>query len=229
MDRHKLNIAVIGSSGAIGGALARYLSASPDIAQVHKLARSGGCLDITDEESLRRAAAETGPGLDAVFLATGVLHGANFKPEKSLNDLDGDTLAHVLAVNTVGPALVMKHFLPLLRRQGPAVFAALSARVGSISDNSLGGWYGYRASKAALNMMIKTASIEMQRRNSEAVVVGLHPGTVDSPLSAPYQKSAPAGVFAPEEAARNLWRTVRGLAPADSGKCFAYDGREISA
>lgn len=229
MERYRLNIAVIGSSGAIGGALARYLSASPDVAHVHALSRAEGGLDITKEESLHRAAAEIGPGLDAIFLTTGVLHGTDFAPEKGLRDLDGDTLIHLFAVNTIGPALVMKHFLPLLHRDRPVLFAALSARVGSISDNRLGGWYGYRASKAALNMMIKTASIEAQRRNKNSIIVGLHPGTVDSALSAPYQKSAPAGITPPDVAARNLWRTVRGLTPAQSGKCFAYDGSEIPA
>jgi NAD(P)-dependent dehydrogenase (short-subunit alcohol dehydrogenase family) len=131
-------------------------------------------------------------------------------------------------VNAIGPALVAKHFLPLLARGRSTAFAALSARVGSISDNRLGGWYGYRASKAALNMLIKTLSIELARTRPEAVCVALHPGTVDTRLSGPFQRSvAPDQLFTPEVSGRHLLRVLERLVPSDSGGCFAWNGKAI--
>ena len=152
-------------------------------------------VSITPNPPRFEAAAEAvGKPLDLVIVATGLLHAEDgFGPEKSLRDLDADALARSYAVNTIGPALVAKHFLPLMRRDGKSVFAALSARVGSISDNGVGGWYGYRAAKAALNQMLKTASIEHARRWPEGVVVGLHPGTVDTGLSKPFQRNVADG------------------------------------
>ena len=132
------------------------------------------------------------------------------------------------AVNAIGPALAAKHFLPLLAEDRKSVFAALSARVGSISDNSLGGWHAYRASKAALNMILRNLAIELARRHDKAICVGLHPGTVDTGLSSPFQGSVPPGrLFSPAEAAGHLLKVVDGLSPADSGGHFAWDGRRI--
>jgi NAD(P)-dependent dehydrogenase (short-subunit alcohol dehydrogenase family) len=164
-----------------------------------------------------------------VLVATGVLHEASgLTPEKSWRALDGAQLARYMQVNAIGPALLAKHFLPHFPRRGRAVFAALSARVGSISDNRLGGWYGYRASKAALNMLVRTLALELGRRAPEAVCVGLHPGTVDTGLSRPFQSAVAEGrLFSPEQSAGYLLQVIDKLTPADSGKLFAWDGAEI--
>ena len=157
-------------------------------------------LDLALEDTIAAAAARvagTGP-VALVIVATGLLHDGGHQPEKTFKRLDPAFLAKTFQINAIGPALVAKHFLPLLPRRGRAVFAALSARVGSISDNELGGWYGYRASKAALNMLIRTAAIELARTHKEAICVGLHPGTVATGLSGPFQAGVPAQrLFAP--------------------------------
>lgn len=150
-------------------------------------------------------------------------------PEKSLRELTAEKLVTLYSANTVAPALFAKHFLPLLPRERRAVFAAVSARVGSISDNRLGGWYSYRASKAALNMILRSAAIETARRNPEAIVAGLHPGTVRSALSHPFQRGVAAGkLFRPDYSASRLVDVLAGLTPADSGHCFAWDGSRIA-
>ena len=165
------------------------------------------------------------------MVTTGVLHlGADIQPEKSLRDLSADKFHAIFAANTIFPALAAKHFLPLLHRDKRSVFAALSARVGSISDNRLGGWYAYRASKAALNMIIKNAAIEIERRHKQAIVVGLHPGTVDSDLSKPFQSNVQQNkLFTPAFSAASLLDVVDRLTLDDSGKCFAWNGQEIPA
>ena len=226
------NIAVIGASGAIGGACVRRLVERYPAAHVHAFARDAELsIDYDDEASIAAAAelaAQAGP-LDLVLVATGMLHSGNTLPEKSLRDLSADKFARIFAANTITPALIAKHFLPRLNRERPAVFAAISARVGSISDNQLGGWYAYRASKAALNMVIKNAAIEMSRRNKKAIVVGLHPGTVDSPLSKPFQANVAAGkLFAPEYSAQKLVQVLESLTPAHNGQCLAWDGEVIA-
>ena len=224
---------VIGASGGIGAALAAALDAEGQFAPVHRFARSwegARHLDVTDEATLAAAAATVaaGPAPDLVVVATGVLHKGAQGPEKALAEIDAAWLAESYAVNAIGPALVAKHFLPLLPRNGTPVFAALSARVGSIADNRLGGWHGYRASKAALNMLVRGAAIEVRRRNARAIVVALHPGTVDTPLSRPFQANVPPGsLFAPERAALQLLDVIEALKPGDSGKLFAWDGTEI--
>jgi NAD(P)-dependent dehydrogenase (short-subunit alcohol dehydrogenase family) len=235
-------VAVIGASGGIGGAIVDALAADRGIAriwaasrreiehpskQVHPLA-----LDLTEEATIARAAeqiAAAGEPLDLVFVATGILHdGDSLQPEKTWRALDPDALRRSFDVNCIGPALVAKHFLPMLRRDHKAIFAALSARVGSIGDNQLGGWYGYRASKAALNMMIRTLAIELARRNSSAVCVGLHPGTVETDLSRPFQRSVPAErLFPAEQAAHQLLTVIDNLSSQSSGRLFAWDGSEI--
>ncbi len=226
---------VIGASGGIGGAFADAVDEEATYAKVWRFGRSligDAHLDLTDEASIAAAAAQVaaGPPPSLIFVATGVLSEGERGPEKALRDLDPDWLARVFAINTIGPALVAKHFLPLLPRTGTPVFAALSARVGSISDNRLGGWHGYRASKAALNMLIRNFAIDARRRNDRSIVVGLHPGTVDTKLSAPFRGAvAPGKLFDAERAALQLLDVVEGLKPVDSGKCFAWDGVEIPA
>lgn len=164
-----------------------------------------------------------------MIVASGILQGGNAAPEKSWRALSADGLACYFAVNAAGPALVAKHFLPLLPREGRSVFAALSARVGSIGDNRLGGWYGYRASKAALNMLVKTLAIELARTRRQAICVALHPGTVNTGLSAAFQHGvAPEKLFAPQRSAGHLLDVIANLTPADSGGCFAWDGSRIA-
>jgi NAD(P)-dependent dehydrogenase (short-subunit alcohol dehydrogenase family) len=224
------NAVVIGSSGGIGRSFVSALEADPSFAQVSTFSRSNPdrAIDLADEASIERAANSVGDELDLVIVATGILHDQQVQPEKAMRELDGSAMATVLAANTIGPALVAKHFLPRLRRDSKTVFAALSARVGSISDNRLGGWISYRASKAALNMVIRTLSIEQARRRPESVVVGLHPGTVDTKLSAPFQRNVPQGkLFTPEIAATHLLRVIDGLQSRDSGGFFAWDGQAI--
>jgi NAD(P)-dependent dehydrogenase (short-subunit alcohol dehydrogenase family) len=161
-------------------------------------------------------------------VATGLLHEDGRGPEKALRDLDPAWLARVHAVNAIGPVMVAKHFLPLMPRTGRAVFAALSARVGSITDNRLGGWHGYRASKAALNMLVRNLAIEERRRNDRSIVVTLHPGTVDTDLSRPFQGNVVAGkLFDAERAALQLLDVIEDLKPHDSGKLFDFEGIEI--
>ena len=170
---HDTAAAVVGATGGIGRALVAALAADGRYGVVHALSRSGepapgaraGTIDIGDEESIRAAASRVAEGLPLrlVIVATGLLHGPDLMPEKSWRDLDPERLATAFRVNAIGPALVAKHLLPLLPRSGRSVFAALSARVGSIGDNRLGGWYGYRASKAALNQILRNAAIELAR------------------------------------------------------------------
>lgn len=234
------NIAVIGCGGAIGGALLKRLAALNPDAEIHGFARQlpkttipsvlYHTIDYDDESAIEEAAtmASRNTPLDKVIIATGMLHQGNVMPEKSLRDLSAEKLQLLFKVNTIVPALIAKHFLPILNRENRAVFAALSARVGSISDNNLGGWYSYRASKAALNMIIKNAAIETARRNKNSVVVGLHPGSVDTQLSAPFHANIdPSKIFSPDFAAEKLLDVLSMLTPEQSGKCFGWDGQEI--
>ena len=218
---------VIGVSGAIGGAIAASLESHPRCARVVGVGRdTTPSLDLCDEASIRTCAASLaadGP-FHLIVQAAGVLHGAGFMPEKRLEDLDAETMAEVFGINAVGPAMVIAHFAPLLdTRRG--VLTVLSAKVGSIGDNRLGGWYSYRASKAALNMLVKTAAIEMKRRNPNAVLVALHPGTVASRLSAPFN-GARIGKAA-SSAASDLLNVMDRLGPDDSGGFFSYSGEAL--
>lgn len=221
---------VIGAGGGVGGAVADALR--EEGAEVIALARSfpgDRRIDIVNEASVAAAAASAPGPVDLVFVATGLLHDAAHGPEKSWRELDAEWLARNFAVNAIGPALVAKHFLPLLARDRRTVFAALSARVGSIADNRLGGWYGYRASKAALNQLVRTLAIEEKRRNPQSIVVALHPGTVDTALSKPFQGNVqPGRLFAPDRAAAQLLDVLDGLKPGDSGKLFDWEGKEIA-
>ncbi|MBJ7484466.1 SDR family NAD(P)-dependent oxidoreductase [Brevundimonas sp.] len=222
---------IIGASGGIGRAVADAAEASGRFAVVHRLSRSGTGFDLKDEASIAVAAAEVaqGPAPTLVFVATGVLHHGE-APERSYRAMTAEHLLRDYRVNTVGPALVAKHFLPLLPRDQRAVFAALSARVGSIGDNRLGGWHSYRASKAALNMILKNLSIEIARSHPQAVVAGLHPGTVATDLSAPFQKGVAEGkLFDAAYSAERLLAVLDGLTTADSGGVFAWDGARVPA
>lgn len=233
-----LRCAVFGASGGIGAALVRQLAARDDVAEVHALARKPldaspkvhpHTFDLADEATIAAACATIGGTLDLVIVATGRLVLDNGQgPEKSWRALDAAAMAEMFAINAIGPALIGKHCAPLLRKSARPVFAAISAKVGSITDNRLGGWYSYRASKAALNMMVRNFAIELGRTNPATIAVSLHPGTVDTALSRPFQGNVPAEkLFTPEQSAAYLLRVIDGLCPADSGKLFAWDGAEL--
>ena len=182
---HERRAVVIGATGGIGAALTAALLADPRYRVVALSRASTPAIDVMHEASIAAAAAHVGGPLHLIINAAGALHVGGRPPEKRLGDLTADALAMAFALNAIGPALVLKHFAPLLARDGRAVFATLSARVGSIGDNGLGGWYGYRASKAALNQLVRTAAIEIARTRPQALVLSLHPGTVKTRLSAP--------------------------------------------
>jgi NAD(P)-dependent dehydrogenase (short-subunit alcohol dehydrogenase family) len=218
---------VVGASGGIGGALVRALEASGRFEAVQALSRSTApALDLLEERTIQACAEAlqlSGLPVRLILDATGFLHNNTWNPEKSWQQLDPAHMAHSFAVNAIGPALLMKHLLPLLPREGKSVFATLSAKVGSIGDNRLGGWYSYRASKAALNQLVHTAAIELRRRHPFALCIAIHPGTVDTGLSSPFAKSG-LDVRTPDEAARRLMAVLDALQPEDSGGFFNHDG-----
>jgi NAD(P)-dependent dehydrogenase (short-subunit alcohol dehydrogenase family) len=219
---------VLGASGGIGGALLSYFEADPRCALALPLSRSVDGLDITNETTVREVAArlEAQRGsFDLIFNATGALTVDGAGPEKSIRAIDEVQMARQFAVNAIGPALLLKYFTPLLRRDRRSIFASLSARVGSIGDNRLGGWISYRASKAAQNQIIRTAAIEIARTNPQAIIVALHPGTVETELSQQFLKGK--DLFTPQQSAARLMETIDGLTPAQTGQFFAYDGSRI--
>jgi NAD(P)-dependent dehydrogenase (short-subunit alcohol dehydrogenase family) len=221
---------VVGASGGIGAAVATAIGASGVFAHVLEASRSGQpTCDITREDQVAALAAEiteSGEDLRLVFDATGYLHGAHGGPEKSWSAIDPAAMAHQFAVNTIGPALLIKHLLPLFPRDGKAVFATISAKVGSISDNQLGGWYGYRSAKAALNQIVKTASIELARKRPDAICLALHPGTVATPLSDPFAKQG-IRLQTPQESATSMLQVINNASTAQSGQLIAYDGKVL--
>jgi len=217
---------LIVGEGGIGRALARRCG---DNAEVVVWSRARG-IDPTDGDSLAAAIAGLGTApLTRVFVTTGMLHDDRQQPERSYRDLDRAALERSFLINTIAPALVAHAVIPRLPRDRRAVFAVLGARVGSIADNRTGGWHGYRASKAALAMLVKTLSIELKRTHPLAVCVALHPGTVDTAMSAPFQKGvAPEKLFTPDFAAERLIAVADTLTPGDSGGHFAWDGARIA-
>jgi NAD(P)-dependent dehydrogenase (short-subunit alcohol dehydrogenase family) len=220
-----LSAVVIGATGAIGAALADAIEGSGRaVARIGRATRPG--LDLLDEASISAAAAALGQGLTLVVDATGFLHDSRRHPEKALRQVEAEHLAYSFAVNAIGPALLMKHFLPRLTRGERAVFVTLSARVGSISDNRAGGWYAYRASKAALNQLVRTAAIELARTHRHAICVTLHPGTVESALSGPFAKSG-LQVQTPTQAAALILSVIDGLTPEDTGLLIDHRGARI--
>ena len=214
---------VIGASGGIGAAMAAALGQQG--AEVTGLSRSTDGLDVTDEASIARALSALEPPYDLIFVATGALAPAGLGPEKSLRALDAAQLAQQFALNASGPILVLKHCLRLMPRDRRTVFAALSARVGSIGDNGLGGWYSYRASKAALNQLLHTAAIEVARSHRLAIVTALHPGTVDTGFGAEFH--AGRETVTPAAAAANLLAVIDRLTPAESGRFYDWQGEAI--
>jgi len=233
---------VAGVSGGIGRALAEAMVDSRCFSRVIGLSRQRPAdwreddsrawahLDLLDETTIAQAAthiARIGQPT-RIIVATGVLSDANLAPEKSMRALNADAMARSFAINAIGPALIAKHLLPLTPRDRPSLFAALSARVGSIGDDRLGGWYGYRASKAALNMMVRNLAIEHRRTRPLGVCVALHPGTVKTRLSAPFENPARSdAALTPDRSAAALLEVIDRLGPDDSGGFFAWDGERI--
>ncbi len=215
---------VIGASGGIGAAVAVALQRRG--MRVIGLSRSGDGLDVTDEESVAQSLGALDGSFELILVATGALQIGEHGPEKALKQLDPAAFAAQFALNATGPALVIKHALRLMPRDRRSVFAALSARVGSIGDNALGGWYSYRAAKAALNQILHTAAIEVARTHPKAIVTALHPGTVDTRLTQAHRGRQPA--VSPDDAARNLLTVIDGLTEADTGHFFDWAGKRVA-
>ncbi|MFZ4676618.1 MAG: SDR family NAD(P)-dependent oxidoreductase [Nodosilinea sp.] len=244
-----LNALVVGASQGIGLGFVQQLLADDRVGTVYgtyrRPASAQGLLalaeahpnliglpvDVTDEDSIAAAIAQIQPRtaqLHRVVYCVGVLHDGDFQPEKSLRQITSENLVRSFQTNAVGAALVVKHLLPLLKHDQPSLFAAISAKVGSLGDNRLGGWYGYRASKAALNMLIKTAALEYARRSPQTTLALLHPGTTDTRLSEPFQRGVPPEkLFTVERTVAQLMAVMDGLTPADSGEFFNWDGTRL--
>ncbi len=216
-------VLVVGASGGIGSAIsAEFARRGCDVTG---LSRLGNGLDVTDEASVSAALGALDGPFHRVVVATGALVIDGHEPERAVREITGEGLLDQVRVNALGPILVLKHALRLLPKDEPSVFAALSARVGSIGDNNIGGWHSYRTAKAALNQLIHGAAIEMKRTHKQAVAVCLHPGTVETPFTAKYagrHKTVPAS-----EAASNLVDVIEGLTSAQTGGFFDYAGKEI--
>jgi NAD(P)-dependent dehydrogenase (short-subunit alcohol dehydrogenase family) len=228
-----LNIAIFGSSGSIGNALSIEYAKNNKVNKIFAFSRNNNSnlihkkiikkkVNYLDENSLEIAAKDIECKLDMIIVATGALD----NPEKSIKNLSADKFIKMFEANALPTALISKYFLPLLYKDRITKFTALSARVGSIEDNQLGGWYSYRASKAALNMILKNLSIEQRRLNPNSIIFGLHPGTVDTPLSQPFQKQGKE-YFTPEFAAKKLKYVIESKTTNDNGKIFAWDNKLI--
>lgn len=214
---------ILGASGGIGSAIVKQLKGEKW--NVTTLSRSEDGFDVGRPDSVERCLSQMGGPFDLIFTAVGILAPLTARPEKSLSAIKSDNMANVFAVNTIGPALIMRHAADLLPKDRRGVMATLSARVGSIGDNQIGGWYSYRASKAALNQIVHGAAIELGRSHKQSICVALHPGTVETPFTANYadrHKTVPAS-----EAASNLLGVIANLTPDHSGGFYDYAGKEI--
>lgn len=233
-----MKVLIVGGSGGIGQAMVKQVQETYPDATVHATYRhhlpndrqnniQWYQLDVTNEVEIKQLSEQL-TELDWIINCVGILHTQDKGPEKSLQSLDIDFFQHNLTLNTLPSVMLAKHFCHALKQSSSARFAVISAKVGSISDNRLGGWYSYRASKAALNMFLKTLSIEWQRNMKHCVVLSLHPGTTDTPLSQPFQQSVPQGkLFTPEYVANCLLPIIANATPAQTGCFFAYDGTEL--
>ena len=236
-----IDVLVVGAQGGLGGAFVDVLLGSENVRCVHAWSRQGLLLDHpklqstavnTGCEAALQSAAQEIDHLSLAIVATGILHNADgLGPEKSWRAIEPESMAESFRINAILPALIAKVALPLMPRKGKSVFSALSARIGSISDNKLGGWYSYRASKAALNQIIKCLSIELQRTHPEMICVGLHPGTVDTGLSRPFQRSLATNhhMFSPAQSADQLIRVIDRATVQETGSVMAYDGSIVPA
>lgn len=221
---------IFGAGGGIGSALLVHLQNDARCGDVIGLSRrSDPAIELREEASLAHAAQMLRPQAPFHLMidATGILVDDGMPPEKCLSDITPEALHAQFAVNAIGPALLLKHFHALLPREGKAIFASLSAKVGSIGDNRLGGWYGYRASKAALNMLLKSAAIEIARKRPQAVIVGLHPGTVDTALSQPFSGNVKHEIFSATHAAAQLLSVLDSADASQTGALLHYDGTRL--
>lgn len=217
-------VLILGASGGIGSALAAACAARGDA--VTGLSRSRDGFDITDEASVARHLGALDGPFDRVIVATGALEIDGAVPEKTVRAIRSKAMLDQFALNAVGPALVLGHMQDLLPREGRSILAVLSARVGSIGDNRIGGWISYRSAKAAVNQIVHTAAIELARTHAQAVCVALHPGTVATPFTEKYLGRHPA--VQPDEAAQNLLAVMDGLGPGDSGGFFDWAGKGVA-
>ncbi len=236
-----MNIAIIGASGAIGQAFVKHYLQNKQVKQLYLFSKSKieindsrtiyNYINIEDEDSIEKSASIVPDGvyLDAIIVATGILQTKDILPEKSLKDLSANKFLKLYLVNTIGPALIAKYFISKLNNYNQTIFAILSARVGSISDNQLGGWYSYRCSKAALNMLIKNIAIEVKRKNPMAIIVGLHPGTVNSKLSEQFTSNVSSNkIFTADYSVAKMTEIISNLTFQDSGKLITWDGKVIA-
>ena len=244
------NALIVGATQGIGLAFVKQFLKNARIAQVFATYRSRQtadglfematqhpgrlhciAMDLTDESQIVSGLKEVkqiAPQLHLVVNCVGLLHNEQQQPEKALRQLDADNLLNYFHINSIGPALLAKHLMPLFKHKEPALFATISAKVGSIGDNRLGGWYGYRASKAALNMFLKTAAIEYGRRHPNTTIVVLHPGTTDTQLSKPFQRNVPPEkLFSTERTVSQLIDVMATVTPQDSGEFFSWDGSRL--
>lgn len=247
---NQVNVLIVGASQGIGLGFVKHLLVHNNIVKIYATYRHresatelltfsqrypqklvGLHLDITKEPEIAQMAEHIATKIDKLHLilnCVGILHEGTLKPEKSLRQINSDNLTHYFQVNSIGSVLLAKYFLPLLRHQEPSIFAAISAKIGSIGDNRLGGWYGYRASKAALNMFLRTVAIEYRRKSNQTIIVALHPGTTDTRLSKPFQKNVPPEkLFSVEKTVNQLLQVINGLKIEDSGQFLSWDGSRL--
>ena len=218
---------VFGASGGIGQAFCRFLEDKLGSENVVKVSRSFDGFDISDEEKILKFSESIEGSFNLIINAIGVLQTTEEGPEKTINVVKQKSMIDMIIINAIGPALIIKNFSKKLDKTKFSVFVNLSARVGSITDNRLGGWISYRSSKAALNQIIKTSSIEINRRNKNAICVGLHPGTVKTRFTEKFQNTTET--ISPDESVEMMMKVVENLSVDDNGYCFAYDGKVIPA
>ncbi|MDG2252538.1 MAG: SDR family NAD(P)-dependent oxidoreductase [Methylophilaceae bacterium] len=235
----KKNILIAGSTGSIGEEFTRFYSDDPDVDKIITISRK---IDDTTQKKIQSIEIDYNKeqsfknleriseleSIDTIIIATGILHTAQIKPEKSIDSINFETFKSVFQVNVFGPLLLVKKLMPLIKRSQGVKIVFLTARVGSISDNELGGWYSYRSSKSALNMMISNLSIELQRVNKNHLVIGIHPGTVKSNLSEPFLRNVKHNIFSPRESVDLMAKVISKISHKDSGKCFDFLGKVIN-
>ena len=216
---------IFGASGGIGLAFSKFLENKLGIENVIKLSRSFNGFEISDEEKILKFSESIEGSFNLIINAIGVLQTTEIGPEKTINAIKQKSMIDTMTINAIGPALLLKNFSKKLDKTKFSVFVNLSARVGSITDNRLGGWISYRSSKAALNQIIKTSSIEINRKNKNAICVGLHPGTVKTRFTEKFQNTTET--ISPEESVEMMMKVIESLSVDDNGYCFAYDGKVI--
>ncbi|MDA7834846.1 SDR family NAD(P)-dependent oxidoreductase [Methylophilaceae bacterium] len=234
----KENIIIAGSSGAIGGEFTELYANNSNVEKIIALSRrptntnhnkiQSVEIDYYNEATFKNLDEISQlDSISKIIIATGILHTDQIRPEKSIDSIAGEDMRKVFQVNVFGPILLVKKLLPLIKKSKGVKIVFLTARVGSISDNVLGGWHSYRSSKSALNMMIKNLAIELKRLNKEHVVIGIHPGTVKSHLSEPFLRHVKHDIFNPKESVDLMTQVISKVSQTDSGKCFDFSGKVI--